>query len=133
MDTPPLNEPPAVPPTPPSDASTKQWAAILHFSALTGFIIPFGNLLAPLVVWQIKKTELPSLDAVGKDVMNFQLSYLIYGVAATIIAIVGSCLYVPIVLPLVVGIAWLVFTILGGIKASNGEPYAFPYVLKLIK
>ncbi len=134
MDTPPINEPPAVPPIPPpSDAATKQWAAILHFSALAGFVFPFGNILAPLIVWQVKKAELPGLEAIGKSVMNFQISYMIYGIAATVIGIVGSCLYVPVALPFIVAIAWLVFTILGGIKASNGEAYVFPATIKFLK
>ncbi len=82
----------------PSDAAAKQWAAILHFSALAGFVFPFGNILAPLIVWQVKKAELPGLEAIGKSVMNFQISYMIYGIAATVIGIVGSCLYVPVAL-----------------------------------
>ena len=136
MDTPPpINEPPAVPPTPnpPSDPSTRQWTVILHLSALSGLVVPFGNILAPLIIWLLKKVEMPALDPVGKDVLNFQITYAIYAVASVIIAMVGSCLVIPIVLPFAVGIAWLVFTILGGVKASNGETYVFPGVIKLIK
>ena len=95
--------------------------------------MPFGNILAPLIVWQVKKAELPGLDAVGKNVLNFQISYMIYGIVATVIGIVGSCIYVPIALPFIVAIAWLVFTILGGIKASNGEAYDFPATIKFLK
>lgn len=134
MDTPPIDQPPAVPPTPPpSDPATKQWAAIVHFSALAGFVFPFGNILAPLIVWQVKKAELPGLDPVGKEVMNFQISYMIYGVVATIIGVVGSCIYVPVALPFIVAIAWLILTILGGVKAGNGEAYVFPATIKFFK
>jgi hypothetical protein len=28
---------------------------LCHLSALAGYIIPFGNVLGPLLVWQIKK------------------------------------------------------------------------------
>lgn len=133
METPPPVSPEPLPPSPgPVDPSVQQWKVILHASAFSGLIIPFGNILGPLVVWLIKKTEIPSLEAEGRKVLNFQISYLIYGVVAFIIAMVGSCLYVPVVLPIIVGVAWLVFTIIGTVKTSNGEDYTFPYVLKLL-
>lgn len=132
METPPPVTPEPLPPSPgPVDPATQQWKVILHASAFAGFLIPFGNILGPLIVWLIKKVELPLIEPEGRKVLNFQVSYMIYGVAAVIIATVGSCLYVPIILPLVVAIAWLVFTIIGTVKASNGEDYQFPYVLKL--
>jgi hypothetical protein len=134
-------QPPSVPPSnplpqPPSQPSAgldpKQWAVITHVSGLAGVVIPFGNIIAPLVLWLIKKSEIPSLDQVGRDVLNFQISYTIYGVAAAIIGVIGSCLIVPIFLPIAVLIAWLVFLILGAVKASNGERYVFPLAIKML-
>lgn len=123
--------PPAEPP-PPLDPVAQQWAVAIHLSALSGFIIPVGNILAPLIIWLIKKSELPALDQVGKDVLNFQISYTIYAIVSVIAAAVLSCLIVPIILPIAVFIAWLVFTIIGGIKMSNGERYVFPLALKML-
>lgn len=98
-----------------------------------GFIIPFGNLLGPLAVWLIKKNDLPSIDPVGKAVLNFQISWTIWTVASIIVAFVGSCLIIPLVLPLITGIGLLVLTIIGGIKASNGEAYKFPLTIEFLK
>jgi uncharacterized Tic20 family protein len=42
------------------------WAMLCHLSALSGFIIPFGSLIGPLVVWQIKKNQYPIVDDQGK-------------------------------------------------------------------
>src|SRR5690606_26002266 len=53
----PIPPPPAAAPPPPSGAPSneeRQWALFTHLSALAGFIIPFGNLLGPLVMWQVK-------------------------------------------------------------------------------
>ena len=33
----------------------QNWAMICHLSALAGFIIPFGNVVGPRGVWQMKK------------------------------------------------------------------------------
>lgn len=39
---------------------------------------------------------------------------------------------VPIALPFAAYVAWLVFSVIGAVKAGNGEPYAFPLSLKLL-
>lgn len=136
MDTPPPNDSPAVPPTPPpsSGLSLSQWSVILHLSALLGFGTPTGgNIIGPLVVWLIKKTDLPAIDPIGKDVLNFQISYTLYLYLSGIIAVVGSCLIVTWALPVIVALAWLVLTIIGAVKVSNGERYTFPWVIAFFK
>lgn len=124
---PPANVPP-VPPTPPCSPDEKQWKVILHLSALSGFIIPFGNIIGPLVIWLIKKPELPAIEPEGRKVLNFQISYTIYMVLAalSIYVCVGAVL-----LP-IVAIIWLIFTIIGAVKVSNGENYEFPFTIRML-
>ena len=45
----------------------RQWAMFCHFSAFLGLVFPFGNLLGPLIVWQIKKDLDPFVVARGWD------------------------------------------------------------------
>ena len=68
------DQPPPVNP-PPSQART--WDMLCHLSALAGYLIPFGNVIAPLIIWQTEKTEFPSVDAHGKEAVNFPISVLI--------------------------------------------------------
>ncbi len=91
-----------------------------------------GHILGPLIIWLVKKAESPAIDAAGRAVLNFQISWTIWFVVSVVLAFVGSCLVVPMILPVVVGVAWLVFVILGSIKASNGEPYTFPLTIKML-
>ena len=49
-----------------------------HMTALSGLFVPFGNLIGPLIIWQMKRHEFPSVDEHGKESLNFQLSALIY-------------------------------------------------------
>ena len=72
--------PPFVPPGP-----ERQWCMWCHLSALSGLIIPMGNILGPLLIWQMKKAEFPALDWHGKAALNFQLSVLIYLVGGGIL------------------------------------------------
>ncbi len=131
MDTPsatpaPVPQPPAQPPS--SELSSNQWAVITHLSALAGLVLPVGNILAPLVLWLVKKAEVPSLDQVGKDVLNFQISWSIY----LLLSGLSMFFCIGVVLLPVAAIAWLVFLILGTIKASNGERYNFPLTIKFL-
>ena len=131
MDTPsatpaPVPQPPAQPPS--SELSSNQWAVITHLSALAGLVLPVGNILAPLVLWLVKKAEVPSLDQVGKDVLNFQISWSIY----LLLSGLSMFFCIGVVLLPVAAIAWLVFLILGTIKASNGERYNFPLTIQVL-
>ena len=96
-------------------------------------IIPFGHLIAPLVIWLVKKTDLPGLDAPGRANLNYQISWTLWMLIAVVLAAVGSCLILPIALPLVLGIAWLVITIISAVKASNGEQYKYPLTIDFLK
>lgn len=102
---------------------------LCHLSALSGFIIPFGSLIGPLVVWQIKKNQYPIVDDQGKEALNFQITVTLAAIASAILIV----LLIGIFLLIAVGIASLVFTIIAAIKANNGETYRYPFALRLIK
>lgn len=65
---PPQSQPPVAPG---NESQARTWNMLCHLSALAGYIIPFGNILGPLLVWQIKKNEFPSVDEHGKAALNF--------------------------------------------------------------
>ncbi len=51
----------------PDQKQERTWATFCHLSALVAFIgIPFGNVLGPLVIWLIKKNEMPLVQEEGK-------------------------------------------------------------------
>lgn len=119
-------------PPPPSgvpSAEEKQWGLFAHLSSLAGLIIPFGNVIGPLIIWQVKKDTLPFAADQGKEALNFNITIAI---AAIISGLLTLVLIGFLLLPLV-GLAWLVFTVLGAIKANNGEAYRYPFALRLIK
>jgi uncharacterized Tic20 family protein len=112
------------------------WNMLCHLSALAGFVVPFGHILGPLLVWQIKKNEFPSVDVHGKASLNFQITVTIAifvgGFAAAILSFIGiGLLLFPLVMLL--GLAGLILAIIAGIKANNGEDYKYPYSLELVK
>jgi hypothetical protein len=131
---PPPIQSPSTPPSPDNRART--WNMLCHLSALAGFIIPFGNILGPLIVWQIKKNEFPSVDVHGKAALNFQITVTIAAFVGAALAILLSFFCVGYLLfPLVafIGLAGLILAIIAGIKANNGEDYKYPWSLELVK
>ena len=107
----------------------RTWAMLSHFSALCMFIFPFGNILAPLIIWLIKKDEMPFVEDQAKEVLNFQISMTIYFIGSMILIIV--LIGIPILI--VLGIFNVIITIIAGIKANDGKSYRYPINLRLIK
>ena len=140
---PPIAPPPPVAPAPPAapppspESQARTWNMLCHLSALAGFVgVPLGNVLGPLLVWQIKKNEIPSVEIHGKAALNFQLTVLITALAGAIVAFVLSFFCVGFLLfPLVIliGLAGLVFAIIAGLKANDGKDYKYPFSFQLIK
>lgn len=113
-----------------SPVGDKTMAMLCHLLGLLGFIgIPLGNILGPLVLWLIKKEEDPLVDATGKEVLNFQISASIYGIVCVLLAfVVIGFILLPILL-----IAVVIYTIIGAIKANEGQLYRYPFIIRFIK
>jgi uncharacterized Tic20 family protein len=107
----------------------RQWAMFLHLSLLAGYLVPLAGWVAPIVIWQLKKAEMPELDVHGKIVVNWLISFVIYFIASFLL----TCVLIgfPMVVALV--IVNVVFPIVGGIKASNGEVWPYPLSIRFLK
>jgi uncharacterized Tic20 family protein len=130
------DRPPDAPLAPTNDAApaaleqqTRQWAMFLHLSIFAGFVVPVAGLVAPIVLWQVKKDELPGIDVHGKNVANWILSKIIYAVISLILvlAIIG----IPLLIAL--GVISIIFPIIGAIKANNGEVWKYPLSIPFFK
>ena len=115
--------------SPPPSPKKKQWAMFCHFAAFAGLLIPFGNLLGPLVVWQLKRDFDPFVDDQGKEALNFHITVSIAALVCMLLALVVIGF---LLLPLL-GLAALVLTIIAGIKANEGQTYRYPLCWRLIK
>jgi len=108
----------------------QNWAMICHLSALAGFLIPFGNIVGPLIVWLIKRAEMPMVDVHGKEAINFQITVSI----AMVICIVLMLVLIGFLLAFIVGLGALVLTVMAAVKVSNGEfGYRYPLTIRLLK
>lgn len=143
------------------------WAMLCHLSAIVAWIllilvviigIPLYlplNVLAPLIIWRIKKTQYSWVDFQGKESLNFQLSLTFYVLILVIISLLllfigfaiaitsnGTANYIEIIFrTLLIGCsAIVVFMLLlqsfvvtcAAIKAYRGEYYRYPFTIRFL-
>ncbi|MBA7480382.1 hypothetical protein ES707_15836 [subsurface metagenome] len=108
----------------------RMWAMICHLAGLAGIIVPMiGNVVAPLIVWQIKKEEDPFIDEQGKEAVNFQISMSLY----MLICIPLCFICIGAFLVPAVAIFYLIFLLIAAVNANNGHHYRYPLTIRFIK
>lgn len=141
-----------------SNQNNNSLATILHISQLIKYIIPFGGIIFPLIIWSAKKNQGTLVDDTGKSVLNFNISMFIYSVVFLFLYIFGVLYFVfdfaievdrtgeefiPIAMLtyIFIGIGIIIMfyvfefilALVGAIKASNGEVYQYPLSIKFLK
>jgi len=113
-----------------TNKDARMWAMFCHLAGLALFLqIPLANIIAPLIVWQIKKEDSPFIDEQGKEAVNFQISMTLY-VFISFILLVACIGFV--LLPLVI-ILDVVFLLIAAVKANDGFHYRYPLSIRFIK
>ena len=128
----------AAPPPPSGEPSAeeRQWGLFGHLSSLSGlFTGGIGNIIGPLIIWLIKKDTMAFASDQAKEALNFNITLLIISIVLVLVTFftLGLGIFITLPLGVLIGIAWLVLTIMAAIKANNGEAYRYPFTLRLIK
>lgn len=111
-----------------SGAEERNWAMIGHLSSLSGLIVPLGNIIGPLIVWLVKKDTMPFAGEQAREALNFNITMTIAMVVSGILMLV----LIGFLLVAIVGLAWLVLTIMAAVAASKGESFRYPFTLRLV-
>ena len=107
----------------------RQLLVITHLSQLVTLVTGFGSLIVPLIIWATQKEKVSNMDAHGKNIINFQLSLIVYFIICIpLILLFGLGLLGFIVL----GISAIIFPVINAIKASNGETPTYPLSFNFI-
>lgn len=102
---------------------------LCHLLSFAGYVFPLGNIIGPLILWSVKRQEMPFVESEGKESLNFQISVTLY----SLISLVLCLLLIGFILLPAVLIADIVFVIIASIKAANGESYRYPLCIRFIK
>jgi uncharacterized protein len=103
----------------------KTWALIAHFG---GIVVGF---IAPLVVLLAKGNESPIVRAHAVEALNFQITW---GIATIIASILAVCTFgILFFLPIITWVVVIVFSIIAGMKANEGVLYHYPMTWRFVK
>jgi len=116
-------------PVPTPSYEVRQGAMLCHLAAFLGFVFPFGSVVGPLILWQMKKEVDPFVDDQGKEALNFQITVAIVWIACIVLAFAVIGFFLMFAL----AIATVVLTIIGSIKANKGIAYRYPLTWRVIK
>lgn len=117
-------------PTPQPSQQSRHWALGAHLAGLlAGYVVPFGGILAPMVIWLVKRDDDPYVGEQALEAMNFQITVtlaLLACVPLVLLMGIGLLLLIPIV------IGSVVLAILAAVAAAEGRDYRYPYCLRLV-
>jgi hypothetical protein len=114
------------------DATPDQrtYVLIMHLTLIATQILPLALVIAPLIMWQIKKDESRFIDDHGREIVNFHISILLYALALTALTFitcgVGAIGFLALYALGIVGM------IMGAAAANRGEYFRYPATLRLI-
>lgn len=143
----PNNPGPYAPPPPPPEgnlsgisAEQRQWAMFAHLSAIAGAVLTsgiggWGTFLGPLIIWLLKKDTMPFVEDQAKEALNYNITIAIVFFALWVLVFITLGIGFLIAIPawVVIGVAWLVFTIIAAVKSNEGVAYRYPFTLRLVK
>lgn len=121
-------------------ASDRQWAAGAHLAALlmaflTSWAAGIAGALGALVVWMLVRDKSPFAAEHAKEALNFNLSMFIYTVIGVLLVVftLGIGIIVALPLWLLLGLSWLVMTVVAAFKAYDGQTFRYPFTIRLMK
>ena len=115
---------------------TRKWAMLCHLGGLASLVLfPTANIILPLVIWLTKRDSDPYIDDQGREAVNFQITMFLYGVLVAVLVYLLKIIligYLFIWLPLLVMIAQVGGSIVGAIRAHDGEKFRYPLILRFL-
>jgi uncharacterized Tic20 family protein len=108
----------------------RQLIVLMHLAQLLDLLTGVGGLIVPLVIWSVKKEEVYQLDRHGKQIINFQLSMILYSlIAIPLVFLLGFGFLILIA----VGLLCLVYPIVNALRASSGQDAIYPFSIRFLK
>jgi len=98
----------------------KTMAVLSHILTLV------APILAPLIIYLVKKNESKFVEWHARESLNFQIT-------VAIIIIILFITIIGILIAWIVGIISLILVIIATIRASEGKLYKYPFSIRLIK
>ena len=108
---------------------------LIHFSGIAVVtMVPGVNILAPFILWILRKKESSWIDLQGRRVLNFQIGWSVITLILLAFAYILTFVLIGFLLYPLVGFMILgnmILSVYAGIKAYRGENYRYPVSIKV--
>lgn len=86
------------------------------------------GVVAPLIIWILKKDDSPFINDQCKEALNFHISLYLYGILFGLMTVI----LIGVPLLFVLGIAAVILPIIAAVKSNDGIYYRYPFIIRLI-
>jgi uncharacterized Tic20 family protein len=102
-------------------------AALTHLSGLSGYVIPLGGVVVPIIIWAVK-SDSRVISSIAKQAVLLNL--VVFVLIAGTVLLWLTLILIPAVIMfwLALGLAAIALPIVGAIKALDGRYYRYPVV-----
>jgi len=102
-------------------------ATLTHLSGLMGYVIPFGGVLVPIIIWMVKK-DAPLISAIARQAIL--LNVVVFALVCVLVVAFFTIILIPAVIlgGIVLAIASIALPIVGAVRANDGVYYRYPVV-----
>ncbi len=116
----------------------RSYSLLMHLTLLAHLIVPYVAIIAPIIMWLVRKEKSSYIDDHGREAVNFQITLLLYTIIlpaiAAIIGVITCSVGFVLLVPAIFGpyILGLVGMIMGAMAANRGEFFRYPMTLRLL-
>lgn len=105
-----------------SDSEANNMAMLCHL------LVFVGGIVAPIIIYAMKKDEHPFIEDQAKEVINFQITLIIHSfICMALCFVLVGFLLLPVLM-----VYSLVLPIVGGLAAARGEYYRYPFIFRFM-
>ena len=115
--------------TPSISADERTMAVLSHVAAFLGYVVPFGQLIAPYVILLLRRAESDFVVRHARESLNFQITVTI----SLLVALVLTSIWIGYLLLPAILIYSAVMALVAASRASRRELYTYPFSLRLVQ
>ncbi|HEU4898359.1 MAG TPA: DUF4870 domain-containing protein [Actinomycetota bacterium] len=104
------------------------WGMLAHLLSFVAAYL-FLGFVAPLIIMLVFGPRSAFVRANAVESLNFNLTWLLYGIIGVILAL----LLIGFLILIALGIAYLVLVIIASVRANNGEVYRYPLTIRFVR
>jgi uncharacterized protein len=108
-------------------AEDRTVAALTHLSGLSGYVVPLGGVLVPIIIWAVRRDSVV-ISSIAKQALL--LNVIVFLLIAATLLLWVTIILIPAVIMFwsALAVVAVALPIIGALKANQGTYYRYPVV-----